>query len=46
MQEHFLAAVLLAKAGMKEEVRKEIDAVAVLNPGSDLVKEIAAGLDH
>jgi hypothetical protein len=46
MQEHFLAAVLLAKAGMKEEARKEIDAVAVLNPGSDLVKELAAGIDH
>jgi hypothetical protein len=46
MQEHFLAAILLAKAGMKEETRKEMDAVAVLNPGSELVKAIAAGLDH
>ena len=46
MQEHFLAAILFAKAGMKEEARKELDAVAVLNPGSDLVKEIASGLDR
>jgi hypothetical protein len=44
MQEHFLAAVLLAKAGMKEEVRKEMDAVAALNPGSELVKEMWRGL--
>ena len=44
-QEHFLAAVLFAKAGMKEEARAEMDQVASLNPGSDLVKNLAAALD-
>lgn len=44
MQEHFLAAVLFAKAGMKEEARNEMAEVALLNPGSDLVKQLASGL--
>ena len=46
MREHFLAAVLFAKAGMKDEARKEMDVVAVLNPGSDLIKDITTALDH
>ncbi len=44
MQEHFLAAVLFAKAGMKEEARNQMAEVATLNPGSDLVKQLAAGV--
>ena len=42
MQEHFLAAVLFAKAAMKEEARNEMAEVVTLNPGSDLVKQLAA----
>jgi hypothetical protein len=43
---HFLAAILLAKAGMKEEARKEMDAVAAANPNSQLVREIIAELER
>lgn len=37
---HLLAAILLAKAGMKEEARKELESLAAENPDSQLVKEI------
>ena len=43
---HLLAAILLAKAGMKEEARKEMDAVALANPNSPLVQEMIAALDR
>ena len=43
---HLLAAILLAKAGMKEEARREMDAVAAANPNSALVREMIAALNR
>ncbi len=43
---HLLAAILLAKAGMKEEARKELEAVAGANPNSALVREMIANLER
>ena len=43
---HLLAAILLAKAGMKDEARKEMDAVAAAKPDSAIVKEMIANLDR
>jgi hypothetical protein len=43
---HLLAAILLAKAGMKEEARKEMDAVAAANPDSALVREMMSNLER
>ncbi len=44
-KDHLLAAVLLAKAGMKDEASKEIDALSASNPSSDLVKQFASALN-
>ena len=43
---HLLAAILLAKAGMKEEARKEMEALAEANPTSALVQSMIANLEH
>lgn len=43
---HLLAAILLAKAGMKDEARKELDALAAENPDSAVAREMIASLDR
>jgi hypothetical protein len=43
---HLLAAILLAKAGIKDEVQKELDALASENPGSELVSKLGASLQN
>jgi hypothetical protein len=43
---HLLAAILLAKAGLKEEARKELDALSAANPDSPLVRAMIASLDR
>ena len=44
-KDHLLAAALLAKAGMKDEARKELDALAAENAGSDFVNQLNAAFE-
>jgi hypothetical protein len=41
---HLLAAALLAKASMKDEALKELDALSAENPNSDLVRQLSSAL--